>query len=53
MEQLVPTAAGEMCDKFQNGLKVNQVFFDWFSFMYTEGGEFTQAFKEMLKAARP
>ena len=53
MEALVPVPGGELCTKFQNGLLVNQVFYDWFSFMYTEGGEFTEEYKVLLKAAHP
>lgn len=52
MEALVPTPGGDMCTKFQNGLKVNRVWYDWLAFMYTEGGEFTEDFKKMLKSAR-
>lgn len=48
----MPTPGGDMCTKFQNGLKVNRVWYDWLAFMYTEGGEFTEDFKKMLKSAR-
>lgn len=52
MEALVPVPAGDPCTKFKNGLLVNQVFYDWFAYMYTEGGEFTEAYLEQLKEAR-
>lgn len=52
MEALVPVPGGSMCTKFQNGLDVNQVFYDWFAYMYTEGGEFTTAFQNQLNEAR-
>lgn len=52
MKELVPVPGELMCENFKNGLLVNQVFYDWFAFMYTEGGEFTEAYEAMLRGAR-
>lgn len=48
-KELIPSAAGSLCGKITNLLRVfPERFYTWFAFVYKENGEFTDDFKTML-----
>lgn len=55
MVALVPVQGirSNLCEPFKKSLLVNVVLRDWFTEMYTDGGEFTEGFCQMLHTARP
>jgi fibronectin type 3 domain-containing protein len=49
-KNLIPSALASLCDKFVKMFQLPKYFYDWYSYVYDESGEFTDEFKAELCA---